>query len=168
MKRTVFILCSLVFVAFLFSLASAADKAPSFCLKNLAGTNFCLEEFSGDVRVLVFWASWCQPCKPLMTFMNGLYQEKWKEGLTVFAVNEDGPQSRALTKSTVAQLGIKYPCLLDSDKSVLKSYNPQLSLPYLVIIDKSGNIKYRRASYDASMEADLKKLIYNLLEEPAP
>lgn len=166
--RKAFFTVALVLITFFSTLAFAADKAPSFCLKNLAGRNFCLDEFPGDVRVLVFWASWCQPCKPLMTFMNQLYQDKWKQGLTVFAINEDGAENRNHTKSTVTQLGIKYPCLLDPDQTTLKTYNPKISLPYLVIIDKSGNIKYHRASYDSSMEESLKKIIDGLLEEPAP
>lgn len=167
MKRILFIVIQIL-IAFFVSLSLAAERAPSFCLKNLAGKSFCLDEFRGDVRALVFWASWCEPCKPLMSFLNQLYQDKWQQGLTVFAINEDVAESRTHTKSTVTQLGIKYPCLLDPDQSILKTYNPKTSLPYLVLIDRAGNIRYRRASYDSSMEEFLKKLIYEMLAEPVP
>jgi len=146
----------------------AAANAPDFCLKNLAGRTYCLKEFAGDVRVVVFWASWCENCKPLMTFMNGMFQEDWQRGLTVLGVNADKAEGRSHTKSVVIELKLRYPQLLDPAQSVLKTYNPKMTLPYLVVVDRFGKVRYRKAGYDSSMEKDLKKLIQKLLSERAP
>jgi len=167
MKRIAVGTVALVFASMLFSCSPAeAAKAPDFCLKNMAGMTYCLNEFAGDVRVIVFWASWCENCKPLMTLLNNLYRMHWKGGLTVFGVNTDKSEGRSHTKAVVIELKLKYPQLLNPDQSVLKTYNPAMSLPYLVIVDRSGKIRYRKAGYSSSMEIEIRKLIEKLLNEP--
>jgi len=103
-----------------------------------------------------------------MKVLNDEFKKSWKRGLTVLAINEDKAQGRAHTKAIIIELGLKYPNLLDPDQSVLKKYNPKLSMPYLVIVDRSGRIRYKKEGYDPSMQKDIQTLIEKLLKEPAP
>ncbi len=54
--------------------------APDFALKDLAGKEHKLSDYRGKKVMLVFWATWCPPCKmeipDLVKLRNGLAEDK--------------------------------------------------------------------------------------------
>lgn len=48
-----------------------------------------LQQFSGKVVYVDFWASWCAPCQKSFPFMNELHTKYSEKGLRIIAINVD-------------------------------------------------------------------------------
>jgi peroxiredoxin len=111
--------------------------APDFVLKDLAGRNQRLSEFRGDVVVLTFWASWCNPCRDALTAADAAVAAAGGAPAAI-AVNLDREPGQA--KSIAASLGLRQPTLLDSRQSVGRLYDVQ-HLPLTLLIDREGVVR---------------------------
>lgn len=142
--------------------ASSAHQATAadFALDDIEGNRFRLSDHLGKkVIVLDFWATWCDPCKASMPHLIDLYEKHKDDGLLVVAVSIDGPESIALVKKEVAQLGMSFPVVLDTESRVVANYNPRRSAPYSVIIDKGGHVVKRHDGYTAGDEVEMAKAV---------
>lgn len=93
-----------------------------------------------EIFVLVFWATWCQPCQQELAKLNGLYADRRRRGLRVFAISIDGPDTTALVTPWVQREGYEFPVLLDRETRILGRYNPRGDIPFYVVLDASGSI----------------------------
>lgn len=141
------------------STASSAT-AQDFALDDIEGGRFRLSDHLGEkVIVLDFWATWCDPCKASMPHLIDLYEKHKDQGLLVVGISIDGPESIAQVKKDVAQLGMSFPVVLDTESRVVANYNPRRSAPYSVIIDKSGNVVKRHDGYTAGDEVEMARAV---------
>ncbi len=119
---------------------SANITAPDFSLNDLTGKQVNLRDFKGNKAVLlVFWATWCPPCRaeiPELKKINSEYKDK---GLEIIAV--DIRENPAAVASFAKKQAIDYAVVIDVDGSVSKSYNV-LGIPTNVVIDKNGSIQH--------------------------
>jgi peroxiredoxin len=97
------------------------SPAPDFTLRSVDGPNLRLQEQRGRVVLVNFWASWCAPCRQEMPHLNKLYDKYRAAGFVLLGVNIDN-NARTATE-LVGKLGLNFPVLLDSDKSVSKLYD---------------------------------------------
>ncbi|MBK6469972.1 MAG: TlpA family protein disulfide reductase [Betaproteobacteria bacterium] len=141
---------------------AAQSAAPDFTLKTAAGGNLRLQEQRGQVVLLNFWATWCGPCKQEMPHLNRLYGKYQASGFTLLGVNVDDDPSQAV--AAAARLGLKFPVLLDADKSVIKRYDMG-SMPATVLIDRDGRVRYLHRGYREGMEDAYEKQIRELVKE---
>jgi peroxiredoxin len=136
--------------------------APDFTLKALNGPNLRLNEQRGQVILVNFWATWCAPCRKEMPHLNRLAEKYGKSGFLLLGINIDDDAKNAA--DVAARLGLKFPVLLDTDKTVSKLY--QLStMPSTVVIDRNGKVRYLHRGYQDGLEASYEKQIRDLLKE---
>ncbi|MHC5060600.1 MAG: redoxin family protein [Planctomycetota bacterium] len=95
------------------------------------------ESLKGNVVVLEFWATWCGPCIMSMPHMNELV-EKFKNKPVKFLAITNEKQS--LVKSFLAQREVSAWVGLDTDNSMVSDYGVK-SIPYAVVVDKTGTIR---------------------------
>ncbi|MBI2413424.1 MAG: TlpA family protein disulfide reductase [Deltaproteobacteria bacterium] len=114
-------------------------KAPGFALKDLSGAAMSLEDYKGQVVVLHFWASWCEPCKREFPALNRLYSSLKDRGFAVLAVSED---SRKRAAPFVEEHGAAFPVLIDQYGTVMRLYGVKL-IPVSVVIDRQGRVRGR-------------------------
>lgn len=139
-----------------------SSPAPDFTLKTLEGPNLRLQEQRGKVVLLNFWATWCGPCREEMPQLNKLFEKYKPLGFTLLGVNVDEDSRNAA--GVAAQLGVKFPVLLDSDKRVSKLY--QLStMPSTVMIDRDGRVRFLTRGYKSGTELEYDQQIRALLKE---
>ena len=94
MKRRVHSLAyTLLLCAALYTvLGSSAHAQQAFPLNfELPGTKgpIQLQQLSGKVVYVDFWASWCAPCQQSFPFMNELLRKYSDKGLRIVAINVD-------------------------------------------------------------------------------
>ncbi len=66
--------------------------APSFAGLDLDGKPFRLEDAGGDVVLVVFWATWCQPNAREMPWLDRLDRLDRAKGLRIVGINLDSAQ----------------------------------------------------------------------------
>ena len=68
-----------------------------------------------------FWATWCGPCRQEMPQLNRLYEKYKSSGFVLLGVNVDDDVTKAA--EVAAKLGVTFPVLLDTEKTVSKLYD---------------------------------------------
>jgi peroxiredoxin len=131
---------------------AAGDSASDFTLRDVDGRTVRLSDYSGQVVLLDFWATWCQPCKVELPHLQELYRQNQGRGFVVLGISMDGPESVASVVSDVRRLGIEFPMLLDEETRVTGIYNPKRTAPLSVLIDRGGRIARVRQGYNPGDE----------------
>jgi peroxiredoxin len=137
------------------------SAAPDFTLHTMNGPNMRLQEQRGRVVMVNFWATWCGPCRQEMPQLDRLYQKYHAAGFVLLGVNVDDDQRKAA--EVAGKLGVTFPVLLDTDKTVSKLYDLS-TMPSTVIIDREGKVRYVHRGYLTGYEDNYEKQIRELLK----
>jgi len=114
------------------------QPAPAFTLPAVKGGKVSLADFKDQKPVLlVFWATWCRPCRQEMPMLIKLHREFGDQGLAVIGVSTDGKMKTI--KSFLKGNPLPYPILHDATGEVSRSYHAS-GIPHTVLIDKSGKV----------------------------
>lgn len=142
-----------------------AAKAPTFQLKDLDGKLFKLEDQTGKIVVLSFWASYCKPCRKELPELAKIHQELKDKGLVFYSINTDKAAATSQVRALVQQYQYQFPVLLDVDSSTLEKYNSDRTLPFMAIIDGEGNLARTHSGYKPGDEATVRTEIEELLSK---
>jgi len=113
------------------------NLAPSFSALSLDGKAVTSEDLAGKPSVLVFWASWCGPCRAEVPHVNEV-AESYGDAVNVMGINLGESPTDAKKMAGM----MKYPSLLDPQSSIGTSYRVS-TIPLVVILDGEGRIRYR-------------------------
>jgi thiol-disulfide isomerase/thioredoxin len=104
--------------------------APDFTLPDLAGRRVSLEQFRGQVVLINFWATWCEPCLEEMPSLQALYERFKDRKLVVLAVNlnETGPDLEEYLKTA----RLTFPILLDGQATAQRYGTDKVPESYLI------------------------------------
>jgi thiol-disulfide isomerase/thioredoxin len=127
--------------------------APEFSLPALDGTQVESRSLLGREIVLVFWATWCQPCLREIP----VWKELTLNGVEVVAVALDEEGQRAVAPF-VERHEIPYTVLL-GNQEIFQRFDG-LSIPYTLLLDGSQQVVnlYRGPVTQESIEQDLAML----------
>ena len=154
-KRTCAVL--ILFALYASSLLRAADL-PDFSLQDINGARFQVRDHVGkEVIIISFWATWCAPCKQLLTRLEKMRLEH--PGLLVLAISVDDSSTLAAVKPYVSGKKFGFPVLFDVDGRVLRMFDPESKVPVTVVADKAGSIVYSRIGYLPGDEKEIQKIV---------
>jgi peroxiredoxin len=150
--------------------ASAADTAPGFTLRDINGKQVSLSDFSDQVVLISFWATWCTPCQAEMPHLQRFYDTYKDKGFTVLSINTDDARSSSQVKPMVKSKGLTFPVLLDRETSVVALYNPAKTLPFGVLLASDGSIAQVFQGYTPGEEVHVEEAIKGAigLADPVP
>jgi len=133
---------------------------------DLAGREVRLGDAQGKVRVVDFWATWCDPCRDQLPVLERLARAHAAEGLQVYgvAVDEDRAQLEAFLGAT--PLGITV--LWDKGGARHAERLDVQRLPTTLVIDRAGVVRYVHQGYEPRNADLLSGEVTKLLAEPAP
>jgi thiol-disulfide isomerase/thioredoxin len=98
-----------------------------------------LTAYHGQVVLINFWASWCEPCREEMPALQQLQEHMGKERLVVLAVNYG--ESSEKVQAFVHQMSLDFPVLLDRHTETAKIWRVRV-LPTSFILGPDGQIHY--------------------------
>lgn len=122
--------------------AQPGDPRPPFSLADLDGRFREAAEFDGAPLLINFWATWCRPCVREMPLLQRA-ADRNRGRLAVVGIAID---DREAVAEFVRRLEIDYPILVGADdaRDVQRRYgNPGGMLPYSVLVDADGVIRWR-------------------------
>lgn len=112
--------------------------APALEAKLLDGTPFSLSAAAGNVVIVNFWASWCEPCREEMPALETYYQKHRAEGLKVLAISMD--EAADETKAREVMRSFTFPAALVRNTSI-KGYGRIWRIPLTFVIDRQGVLR---------------------------
>lgn len=122
---------------------AAGIQAPDFTLTALNGMAWNLARMRGNVVLVNFWASWCEPCRQELPQLQQLYERHSDDGLVVVGVSDEDPGK---ARQYLDEHGISYPSLHDDAGSVMQSYQVG-AIPTSLIIGRDGQLLLRMEGY---------------------
>ena len=139
------------------------QRGPAFRLKKFSGPGYAtLEDFSDNLLVLNFWATWCTPCTVEMPTLEMLWQEYRARGLIVVGVSVDRGAPRALLEPYIARQRLTFPILLDPDLKTAGAWRVT-SLPATFIVKPGGEVVGLAAGAREWNSAEMRALLATLL-----
>ena len=137
------LLCALLAGAPAHAEVTMGEAAPDFTLKRGDGTPFRLSDLRGNVVVVIFWATWCQYCKPLMPGLQKLKDFYADEPFRVLAVDswdQGDPQAY------MRRAGLHFDLVVDGDR-VAEDWGVHY-IPTMLVIHGNGQVLFRTNNYD--------------------
>jgi peroxiredoxin len=137
------------------------STAPDFALRERPGPGeISLASLRGQVVLLNFWATWCEPCEREMPAMERLYEKLGPEGLRLVAVSVD--ESGDVIDQFRKRFGLTFPILWDPEKRVSDTYQTY-RYPETLLIGRDGVVVERYVGpreWDSPLyEARLRRLL---------
>jgi thiol-disulfide isomerase/thioredoxin len=112
---------------------------PALTLKDLAGRPHALADYRGQVLLVNFWATWCEPCKDEMPSLQRLKERLASLPLAVLTVNFGESSQKA--GEFARQMGLDLPVLLDPGQQAARAWRVRL-LPTSYLVDADGRVRY--------------------------
>jgi peroxiredoxin len=144
------------------ALPSVGVSAPDFAAKSDSGRNVRLSELRGQVVLINFWASWCNPCRQELPLLSKIYSQYRGAGFALLAVNVD--DNRKDAEVMLKRLDLKFPTLFDGNKKVAKLYGVD-TMPATLVIDRDGRVRYVHRGYYDGYERKYEQQVRELLKE---
>ena len=96
-----------------------------------------IKEFNGNLLLLNFWATWCEPCKEEMPSLDRLQVNQNLSNLKIFAINIS-QESKKKVDSFFKDLNIEnFKPYFDAPTTLAKTFSLR-GVPTSILIDKDG------------------------------
>ncbi|WP_397363071.1 peroxiredoxin family protein [Olleya sp. R77988] len=118
------------------------DYAPTFTAKTPEGTDLALADIKGEVIILDFWASWCEPCRRENPNVVKMYNKYHDKGLEIVGISLDkaGQKQRWTNAIQKDKLTWKHLSNLKGwSEPIAQTYGVR-SIPATYILDGEGKI----------------------------
>ena len=135
--------------------------APDFTLTGFDGKMVTLSKLRGQVVIINFWASWCQPCRQEAAYLEQTWRKYKDQGVVFIGVDYVDIESAAL--AYIQEFGITYLNGPDLGTRISQAYNIK-GVPETYYVAKNGEL--RGVKIGPLQEPELDDKINELLREP--
>ena len=160
--------CSLLAVA-----GTVPRDAPALSLKTSAGSTVTLESLRGKVVAVLWISTDCPHCQETCETFAPIYEEFSKDGLEILgmAVNQNAPGNIDEFKK---EHKVAFPIGVSNRSDWMRfadlSVMARTYVPYMMIVDRNGKIRYEHTGRDQEFwedqETRFRKEVGTLLAEP--
>lgn len=132
-------------------------KADNFTAPDWKGKSVELYQLNGNYVLLVFWASWCIPCREELPYLKKLYNEYKGNDFKVVTISVDRNAKdwiQAIKKDSLENW-----INVIANDNIRKAYsNPGLPIPSLILINRKGIIVWNSVNSNNSYTEDMQIL----------
>jgi thiol-disulfide isomerase/thioredoxin len=114
------------------------------------GKSVSLKDFKGKPTLVVFWATWCGPCRREIPDLKDLHKNYSQKGLQLVAVAINFKETREDVVRFKKASELPYLVLWDEGNKVSDSYAVD-GVPTLLLLDDKGVVRYRSHQIDRAM-----------------
>ena len=140
---------------------AVGKPAPPLEAKTIDGKNFSLADVAGNVVIINFWASWCEPCRKEMPAMESYYKKHKDGGLRILAISLDDSEDEAKVREIMKSYS--YPAAFQRDAD-FSGFGRIWRMPMTFIIDRQGILRKDGGVGPPSIDLDLlEKIVTPLL-----
>ncbi|MEN8165001.1 MAG: TlpA disulfide reductase family protein [Acidobacteriota bacterium] len=145
-KRLAVLAITVAVLASAVSLTAAAETKTS--LVDLEGRTVSLQQLTESrATLLVFWATWCGPCRAEIPKINEAYRRFGDDGLAVLAVNPGIRDSLDSVRHYVNHFRLQYPVYFDPNQATRPAYE-LIGTPTIILLDADGREIQRGETVD--------------------
>lgn len=117
-------------------------------LRDVDGKDVAIaQQVAGNVALISFFATYCEPCKRKMVDHQRLHEKCGEKGLAVVAISVDEPETFGQVRPFARSRGLTFPVLLDTDYEAVRQLNPRRTLPYSILVDRTGKTIWTHEGY---------------------
>ena len=113
-------------------------QIPPVSLTTLEGKTFAFGPQDGKVTLVVFWATWCQPCMMEIPSLIEWHKKYADRGFRVVSINIDDNEGQKMA-AIYQKFDINYPMLMDDGTSEQKFGGLQ-ALPTSFLLTREGKV----------------------------
>jgi len=136
---------------------SLGKTMPNIQVVKLSGSTAEIASmFNNQPALIVFWATWCQPCRKEVPDINQLLTNYGSKGLVILGVSLGEPLN--VVKAHVTQLNIAYPVVVAPSISNLATLGID-RVPLLILIDKDRRIVQMESSVNESLRRRINQFV---------
>jgi peroxiredoxin len=129
-------------------------QSPNFDLTDINGKDHKLSNYKGKTVMMIFWATWCGPCRQEIPGLISLRKEFSPDKLAMIAISfEKGDVVRDFLK----QIPVNYTVITAPQGLMSPPFNMVNGIPATFFIDKDGVI--RLASEGVVLESEAKMIL---------
>lgn len=124
-------------------IARIGDPAPDFTFTTFDDEAFHLSDHRGEVVIVNFWGSWCEPCREEMPAFQQAWEESDDDVTFVGVGSKRDPEDKAV--AFAEEFDVTYPIGRDTEGGtaaagqITKDYN-LVVYPTTYVVDPEGNI----------------------------
>ncbi len=119
-------------------------NAPDFSLTDINGKQHKLSDCRGKNVLIIFWATWCGPCKMELPHLIALRNQIGEDKLAMLAISyktEYPPETAEKVKKFAEQNKINYTVFSTDPTALPPPFNHIVSIPCSFFITPEGKIK---------------------------
>ncbi len=138
------------------TLIHAGDMAPDFTVEMLDGGKVTLSELQGKPTLLIFWATWCPPCRLELSKLQEHIIDRYGDKINVLPISRG--EERAKVEGYISKMGYTFAVGLDGDQSIYRQYATNY-IPRCFVIDANGKVLYSGVGYDETVAKEVEQNI---------
>jgi thiol-disulfide isomerase/thioredoxin len=142
----------------------AGDTAMGWTLAS--SQHIKLSDYQGQVVVLDFYATWCEPCRASIPHLVDLQKRYGSRGLQVIGLNVGGQDDYQEVPGFAREFQIQYPLGIP-DAELENAYLNDNAIPQTLVLDRKGQLLEKFVGYDDSMTDQLERVIQSSLSAAA-
>lgn len=143
------------------TLIHAGDVAPDFTVEMLDGSSVTLSKLQGKPTLLIFWATWCPPCREELSHLQEGVIDVFGDKINVLPISRG--EKREVVEGFLDKMGYTFAVGLDGDQSIYRKYAKNY-IPRCWVIDSKGEVVYAGVGYDEAIAAEVQKALNKALK----
>jgi thiol-disulfide isomerase/thioredoxin len=143
--------------------ASRIGQPIELSARDLQGRLVDVAAETGAVRVVDFWATWCEPCREQLPALERMRRELGPRGLSVYAVSFDEDPAQIPRFLEATPVGFRV--LWDRGGAGWAARYDLHRLPTTLVVDRTGIIRFVHEGFDEAIAIEERRQVEMLIQE---